>query len=200
VRYLRTASVLVVVAALPGLASCGGATPTSPVPLPSASSSVAPTTSSLPPRPVELRLDGVNPCSLLTDAQRARFGLSPGDLDPGSDPTAELQGPACTWAGSLHPDNGYVGGTVLNHGAEVALSAEPLRSVGGFAATTTTSMGSDPNFWCGVLVDVAPGQALTADYANNAHDYPGMNRKLACDKAQALAEAMLTTLRAQLHR
>lgn len=61
-------------------------------------------------------------------------------------------------------------------------------------------MGSDPNFFCGLLVDVAPGQALSAAYANNARDYPGMNRQLACDKAQQLATDMLDTLRAQERR
>jgi len=46
-----------------------------------------------------------------------------------------------------------------------------------------------------MLVDVAPGQALSAAYDNNAKDYPGMNHQLACDKAQQLASYMLSTLR-----
>jgi hypothetical protein len=46
-----------------------------------------------------------------------------------------------------------------------------------------------------MLVDVARGQSLLAQYGNNSHDYPGMNHKLACDKAQQLASDMLSTLR-----
>lgn len=84
---------------------------------------------------------------------------------------------------------------VLNQGAEYALGREPLRSVDGFAATTTGSVGSDPAYYCLMLVDVAPGQSLLAQYGNNAHDYPGMNHQLACDKAQELASDMLSTLR-----
>lgn len=104
----------------------------------------------------------------------------------------------CLWSNyPAHPDNGLTGSAVLNHGAEYGLGYhEPLRSIDGFAATTTTSRGSDPNYFCAVLVDVAPGQALAASYTNNRRDYPGMNRKLACDKAMKLAAAMLATLRA----
>jgi len=154
---------------------------------------------SLPPRPVELRLDGVDPCTLLTDAQRARLEAGPGT--PDTDQNGPLPGKVCTWLGAtLHPDQGYDVTLALTQGAEFALGGEPLRSVDGFAATTTTSIGSDPNYFCGLLVDVAPGQSLAADYSNNGHDYPGMNRELACYKAQQLAEAMLSTLRAQRHR
>jgi hypothetical protein len=46
-----------------------------------------------------------------------------------------------------------------------------------------------------MLVDVAPGQSLLAQYENDSHDYPGMNHQLACDKAQQLASDMLSTLR-----
>ena len=102
----------------------------------------------------------------------------------------------CVWANlPRHPDNSYGGGAILNQGAEYALGLEPLRTVDGFAATTTGSVGTDPTYYCGLLVDVAPGQALSASYGNDSHDYPGMNHQLACDKAQQLASEMLSTLR-----
>ena len=110
-------------------------------------------------------------------------------------------GPICLWTNTAErPDNEYAGSAVLNHGAEYALGNEPLRMVDGFAATTTTSLGSDPNFYCGLLVDVAPGRALYATYDNPRKDSPGMNRQTACGNAQKLAGAMLTTLRAQQGR
>jgi len=150
----------------------------------------------LPPRPVELRLDGVDPCTLLTDAQRRKLAVNAGTTD-NEDYGGSLQGPLCVWSNLPEsPDNGYTGGAILNHGAEFALGREPLRMVDGFAATTTGSTGTDPTYYCGMLVDVAPGQALSAAYANNAHDFPGMNHALACDKAQQLASDMLSTLRA----
>jgi hypothetical protein len=102
----------------------------------------------------------------------------------------------CVWPSLADtPDNGWTGGEILNHGAEYALGREPLRTVGGFAATTTGSTGANPAYYCLMLVDVAPGQALAAAYDNNSHDYPGMSHPLACDKAGQLAAAMLTTLR-----
>jgi hypothetical protein len=93
---------------------------------------------------------------------------------------------------SQHPAEGYTATAVLNQGAEVALSAEPLRSVDGFAATTTTSPGSSPRRFCGLLVDVAPGQALSVTY-RDTQEQTSLTFRAACDKAQRLAEAMLTT-------
>lgn len=171
-------------------AGCGGAghTPAAPP------SPLAPARPALPPRPVELRLNGVDPCSLLTPDQKRQFNIGSGN-SVASD-SGPLQGSICVWLTfTKHPDNHWTGTTDLNQGAEYALGREPLRSVDGFAATTTTSLGSDPNYYCAVMVDVAPGQALGANYGNNAHDVPGMNRKVACDNAMRLASAMLATLR-----
>lgn len=192
--FRRTPVVAVWAAAmvLVGVAGCGGAPPAAPSPPPA----VEPSAPKLPPRPVELRLDGVDPCSLLTDAQLREFGVYRASSDK-SEYDAPIQGPGCLWSNfPAKPDNGYSGSAVLNHGAEYALGREPLRSIDGFAATTTTSTGSDPDYYCAVMVDVAPGQALGADYDNLSKDYPGMNRELACDKAMRLAAAMLATLRA----
>jgi hypothetical protein len=129
-----------------------------------------------------------------------QFGVNGGTFE-NTDFGGPLQGADCVWSNlPKSPDNAFTGGPVTNHGAEFALGKEPLRTVDGFAATTTTSLGSDPNFYCLMLVDVAPGQALAAGYGNGAKDYPGMNHQLACDKAQQLAGAMLQTLRAQQGR
>ena len=172
------------------------ATPTAAPPSPPASS--AP---SLPPRPVELRLDGIDPCTLLTAAQRSTLGIGPGQASPTSPSDSTVQGAACLWLTvEQHPAEGYTATAVLNQGAEVALSAEPLRSVDGFAATTTASIGSDPRHFCGLLVDVAPGQALSATYSDVTQGQAGLTRQTACDNAQRLAEAMLNTLRALPHR
>jgi hypothetical protein len=172
-----------------GAAGCG-----SPAQQPEAPPPSAPARPALPPRPVELRLDGVDACTLLTDHQKHEFNIASGSSV--ANDSGPKHGSICLWTTyGLHPDNGWTGGTDLNRGADYALGREPLRSVDGFAATTTTSLGSDPNYYCAVLVDVAPGQALGADYSNESRDVPGMNRKMACDNAMRLASAMLATLR-----
>lgn len=48
-----------------------------------------------------------------------------------------------------------------------------MRLVQGFAATSTTSIGSDPRWYCTMFVDIAPGQSLETDYNNATHDIPG---------------------------
>jgi Protein of unknown function (DUF3558) len=171
----------------------------SPGPPPPASQAV-PAGPALPARPVELRLDGVDPCSLVTMAQRSQLGVNQGQAARGSESSA-LRGSSCVWSNIPDsPDNAWSGRLVLGQGAEYALGREPLRTVDGFAATTTGSMGSDPAYYCLMLVDVAPGQSLVASYDNGSKDYPGMNHQLACDKAQQLAADMLSTLRTMKQR
>jgi hypothetical protein len=140
-------------------------------------------------------LDGVDPCTLLTDAQRNRLGVSQGQSGRGS-VSSPLAGNDCAWSNlPERPSNAWLGRLVLGQGAEYAVGLEPLRTIDGFAATTTGSLGSDSTYYCLMLVDVARGQSLLAQYGNNAHDYPGMSHQLACDKAQQLASDMLSTLR-----
>ncbi|HEY0575761.1 MAG TPA: DUF3558 domain-containing protein [Pseudonocardia sp.] len=189
---IRSVAGLITGVVLLAVAGCGG----SPAPRRSAPSmSQAPVSPALPPRPVELRLDGIDPCSLLTAAQRSQLGVNQGQPGHGSE-SSPLKGASCVWSNlPASPDNAWSGRLVLGQGADYALGLEPLRTVNGFAATTTGSAGSDPTFYCGMLVDVAPGQSLLASYDNGAKDYPGMNHQLACDKAQQLASDMLSTLR-----
>jgi hypothetical protein len=131
---------------------------------------------------------------LLTDAQRAKLGVNPGDLDSSGAGAWVHRASYCGWSNGLkHPSDEYTGGLADNVGAEYSLGLEPLRSVQGFAATTAGSTGTDPRWYCGIMVDVAPGKALYATYDNFDKDNPAMNHVLACDKAQQLADAMLTT-------
>jgi Protein of unknown function (DUF3558) len=190
---MRGAYGLVGVLALLGLAGCGEAA--SPPGPPAAVTPAAPLGPALPPRPVELRVDGIAPCALLTDVQRDQLRVNRGQAGHGS-AGSPLQGDDCLWSNlPEHPSNVFLGRLVPGQGAEYALGREPLRTVDGFAATATGSIGTDSTHYCGLLVDVAPGQSLLAQYENDSHDYPGMNHQLACDKAQRLASDMLSTLR-----
>jgi len=175
------------------VAACGGANPSPD--LSSPVSSPRPAGPALPPRPLDLTLGGIDPCSLLTGAQRGQLGVNQGVPARGSE-SSPLKGDSCAWSNlPERPDNAWLGRVVLGQGAEFALGLEPLRTVSGYAATTTGSVGTDSNYYCLMLVDVAPGQSLLAQYGNGAKDYPGMNHQLACDKAQQLASNMLSTLR-----
>lgn len=172
------------------LAGCSTDIPTPP------SASSVPTSPRLPSRPAALPLAGVNPCMLLTAPQRGPLGIDAGHADSGANDTGPFHGPTCTWlAVSPPPDDNYSATAILDHGVE--LGTQPTRSVAGYTATTTTSTGTDPNFFCGFLIDVADGQSLNVTYSNISQDDPPMNRQLACTKAQRLAEDLITTLRYQ---
>jgi hypothetical protein len=85
---------------------------------------------------------------------------------------------------------------LTNRGAEFALGAEPLRAVGGYAATATSSAFGDAKYECLLMVDVAPGRAMMSHYTNDSADLPGMTHQKACDNAEKAAEFMLANLRA----
>ena len=181
--------------ALAGCAATQPAAPPSPTP-----TSAAPSRSPLPPRPEELRMDGVAPCSLLAAAQIPELGTNPGrfvrETAGGS-----LGGDSCSWTNfPERPDLDWRGGATFKNGAELLFGREPLRTIDGYTATTTSSLATDPSYNCILLVDVAPGQALQVTFDNARKDYPGMNHVLACDKAEELATLMLANLRAQLNR
>jgi hypothetical protein len=136
---------------------------------------------------------------MLTPAQLKQLNVSTGSTDQGAYQVGFNIGPSCGWPGvALRPSITYGVILVLNRGAAAAQGTEPPRDVGGFAGVLTAAPGSDPNYHCGVMVDVAPDQSLMAGFDNPARDFPGMNRQLACDKAQQLAEMLLANLRARL--
>jgi hypothetical protein len=156
----------------------------------------------LPPRPVELRIDSItDPCALLNAAQLTQLNVTEGSTDQGAYQSGFNTGPSCGWPGvALRPSITYGVMLVLNRGAAAAQGTEPTRDVGGFAGVLTAAPGSDPSYHCGVMIDVAPDQTLMAGFDNPTKDFPGMNRQLACDRAQQLADMLLTNLRTRLGR
>jgi hypothetical protein len=171
------------------LAGCGG-----PVP------SAAPAEQALPPRPYELRIDGLHPCSLLTADQRRTLGVFNG-IDGGVLQTGLNQGPSCVWLnGPGTRANSYGATLVTNHNTAAWPSSEPVRLVDGYGARTGLAPGDNPNYECGLMVDIAPDRALYASYGNDTKDIPGMSRQVACANAQRLAEYLLTNLKAQRGR
>ncbi len=154
----------------------------------------------LPPRPREVRLDGVDPCSLLTPEQRAELGLT--SKPAYSNSYVELfrgEVPTCT-IHSSRPDATIVGiGVVTTVGIErwqdpdLSADVHP-EAVAGFPAVVTVPTGS--NAYCGVEVDVAVGQLLDVQVLDGG-DVPPVEQSDLCERAVRSAEQAVRSLLAR---
>jgi hypothetical protein len=159
----------------------------------------APSTSSSP-RPREVRIDGVDPCSLLTEEQRAELGLdgrpvldrSPTSLYPGGDV------PSCTVSG-FEPRAIWVGLTLVTTTGIERYSSDDLRvdirpaAIRGFPALTAKPQRFTE--WCSVIVDVAPGQLIDVHFADGGGTPPVPQEQL-CEDAAVVADRVMDTLMA----
>ena len=163
-----------------------------------ATSTAAPPVVELPPRPREVRLDGVDPCSLLTEEQRAELGLdgpvvfsqTPVGLYPGADV------PACD-IGGFEPRAVAVGISLVTSvgierftSGELAAEIRPI-SVRGFPAVVAVPVRYTD--YCTVVVDVAAGQLLDVQFATGGRQPPIPQPQL-CRDAETVAEAVMATL------
>lgn len=186
-RGARSWTVAATALLLLGLTACGTEAPAPPPAEPTS----APASALLPPRPMVLRLDGVQPCSLLTAQEVARLGVR--RIGPAWDNTS-----SCDWqTPGMKLGYGFSASLERQEGAEVAAQGEGAQvvSVGGFPAVRTASAIFDPTYSCIYVVDVAPGQILGLFYENTYKDIPGMNHELACQRAAQVAELMVANLR-----
>jgi hypothetical protein len=192
----RIAAVLVAgTATLAALAGCG--TDDTPPPAPPAAPDV---TTAMPPRPVELRLDGIKPCELLTASQLSALGIP----DKGQNaPNSDLLGSnSCLWAGSSIPPHGSPQVTaVTKQGVDYFRNPEDkVIDIAGMPALEATSADLDPASHCLVLVDVAAGQTLWVQYSPEGPAPNASTHDIACDRTREVAQAMVSTLRGLLHR
>jgi hypothetical protein len=196
-RWLRATTAILSVPLLFGLTGCGsGGSAAS-----HNSANPAPSASSLPPRPAELRLDNINPCTLLSDADRGQLKINKGELSYDGDSTHYA---VCQWSNFPAtlgvPDMRYLARLQTHQGADYALGSTTghrLVQLDGFTGVQTTSDGQDPERHCILLVDVAPGQSLWVQYANIGGDYQGLTHEQSCQFAQAFGEDLMQNLRAQ---
>ncbi|MFC0544310.1 DUF3558 domain-containing protein [Kutzneria chonburiensis] len=163
------------------------------------SSTPAPTTTTttsltLPPRPREIPLDKVNPCTILTKDQRAQLSL---DTTPSPYTDTTLKARACTMRGTY---SGQVArlALVTNEGAELWISDEAQNTakviaVIGFPALEVRTPGLDT--LCNVEVDLAQGQFLDVLFRDGGTAKPLAQDDL-CLGAQRVAEAAVTSLSA----
>jgi Protein of unknown function (DUF3558) len=159
----------------------------------------APTGVLLPPRPREVRLDGVDPCSLLTPEQRVGLGFTSQphatrpyvDLFRGDVPTCTLDSPS---ADPIILGIGVVTSVGIERWREGNLAAElQPTSVGGFPALIAQPTQSTA--YCAVEVDVAPGQLLDVQLFDGGHT-PPLRQEDLCSGAERAAGEIIETLAA----
>jgi hypothetical protein len=172
-------------------AGCASPVAPEPAPTPTASTSAAPT------RPREIRLDGVDPCTLLSPAQRKSLGL-----DAASEPYVAgrpTPGKACSITGfqprainvSLTAAT-TVGITVITAPGAVSDALTPT-VLAGFPAVLARPRNPDG---CVMDIDVAQGQTLDILFRDGGGSVPIPQDQLCRDAAIVANEAMATLLRA----
>ena len=185
----------VVVAGCAGVTVAGTPTPATEESGPG--SAVEPAGLDLPPRPRELPLDGVDPCSLLSEGQRAELGLD-GPIRPGNSDTPLFTGPTCTTVGFEPRGVGLTLTLATQHGLDELIAPGSVRDVltatevAGFPAVVARPKHVD---FCSVDVDLAEGQFLDVMFSDAAKNPPIPQDQL-CRDAVEIAEAAVTTLQA----
>jgi hypothetical protein len=185
----------VLIALLAGCSPGGQASPADPP----TTAPAAPTTLSLPPRPRDVPIDDVDPCTLLTREQRAELRLDrppqprtepsllyPGDVSwcsiGGTAPAISIRISAVTTAGIEFWTSG-----------QAAADIAPIE-VAEFPALVARSQTLDDG--CKVLLDVAPGQLLDVQSRSAGADPPIPEDQL-CREAERAANLVMDTLLSQ---
>jgi hypothetical protein len=187
-------AVLLLIVALLGAACTaapGGAPPT-----PSAPPSAAPSTIVLPPRPRAVPLDGVDPCSLLTEEQRAELGLDE-QVTRSNLSSVLFRGEVPTCTTESHEPGGLLAvGTSTTAGIEIFTAGDlaavirPVSAMGFPAVVAAPTRFTD---YCSVEVDVAPGQMIDVQFGDDGLE-PVIPQPQLCSRAQAIASEVMDTL------
>jgi uncharacterized protein DUF3558 len=166
----------------------GGASPTYQVPTNGAGAIT------LPPRPSDIPLTGVDPCTLLTPAQQTTLGVTAGR--PG--PPAQLvdNSPTCDFRFADHtPGAEYtiavdtVAGIQRYLDPSLADVVKPV-SVNGFPAVDVTLKPPDLLQGCTTVVSVANGQMFTVNLGQPAK---GTTTAQSCARTEQVAATVLAT-------
>jgi Protein of unknown function (DUF3558) len=139
-------------------------------------------------RPREVRLEGVDPCSLLTPAQVEQLRLKgPGLKNP------DDRGKSCSWLRFTSPAVGTLVSTVASRGIEAYDTDPRFNDVAaiearGFPGLQLSFKARDDN--CAVVIDVAPGQVLDVQYSTIGADVPISVSDLCAGAHQVAADAL----------
>ncbi|MEU4741296.1 DUF3558 domain-containing protein [Actinosynnema sp. NPDC023658] len=159
----------------------------------STSSAPEPPTSSNSSRPKEIKLDGLDPCQVLTTDQMKQLSVSEPDLQE-NDLSGLGKFPLCDYSSNGTPRFGYGVGLVTSKGIDHWQGNGNVdverTEVSGYPAAQVVLSGTD-NVMCSIAVDVADGQQLLVDFNPLADDYP---QDKMCQNAKKAAELALVTL------
>jgi hypothetical protein len=186
-------SVLRVLAVIVGLVvactACGTSTAGAPTAAPG-SSAAAPTTSS---RPRDIKIDGVDPCSLLTTDVRTELGFK-GQPERSASPSSLYGGQVddCGGVGST-PARAVGVGIALVTSTGIERFADPtlrLRTVPAETAGFPALVVYPERFtdFCMIAVDVAPGQLIEVQFSDIKKSPPIPQDEL-CRSGLRIAEA-----------
>ncbi|MGO1053709.1 DUF3558 domain-containing protein [Crossiella sp. CA198] len=184
VRLLSIAVLLMVAAGCtntPGVAT-----------MPDGTSTTSPSaTSALPPRPKEIRLDGITPeqvCALLTEAQTKRLGIDSIRTTKGG---GRFDNAGCSFSKATAKDGyGYLVTPTTQEGAEVWLKPDgtvTARIVTAAGYPAVENRRPNDSRGCFVDVSVADGQRLGIQYSYDSRPVPYTPDQL-CAKALEMAE------------
>jgi hypothetical protein len=188
---------LVLLAALGVVAGCStsiGGTP-SPVAGPTASNPAA-NGLTLPPRPRELKLDGIDPCSSLTPPQLAKLGLNRTVPSISAD-SPSLDGKICT-AGGSDPKQIDVSIAFVTRPGIDYITTGPTASFGSFMQVRIAGFSGivepqQEQDICAVDLDVAAGQFVQVLY-HDAKRPPTLSRSELCEGAVSAGEVVMQSL------
>ena len=151
----------------------------------------------LPPRPRDIHIDGIEPCTLLTEHQREKLGLE--DLTYSSTkPSRLFRGdlPMCSLIGSSPRAVSVSLSIATTAGIELFSRGELEADLRGSTVTGFPAIIAVPrqfsNF-CDVLIDVAPGQLLDVQYSDGGR-LPPVPQDQLCSGGEDTAAAAMETL------
>jgi hypothetical protein len=154
----------------------------------------------LPPRPRDIRIDGIEPCSLLTEQQRTYLGLEQKAISDTK--LSKLFGgdlPLCTLRGFTPRAVSVSVGVVTTAGVELFTSGEleaavRVSTLEGYPAVVATPRRF--NTFCDVLLDVSPGQLIDIHYSDGGR-IPPIPQDQLCSSGEEVAAAVVHTLLAR---
>jgi Protein of unknown function (DUF3558) len=129
-----------------------------------------------PARPANLRLDGIDPCTLVTSAQLRNLDAQQGNLSKNPVPGVVQ----CGWGGNGFRLNNWIDQLILNRSITPTInSVAPVQTVqiDGFTALQGSPPFGDGKSDCVQLIDIADGQSLLTSYEdpnlgqNGANDH-----------------------------
>jgi hypothetical protein len=181
---------------LGGMSGCGGmSAPSGP---PVSSGALAPPADPLPARPREIRVDGLDPCTLASSEVLREAGV------PNKPHVVPSKAPGvhgCSWGRPItQSPSGSLGVAVATQQdvrGVLGVQGAEITSAAGFGAVAIPNPDTGAQYSCDVRIDVAPNQGIWVDYLVELQDEPGATHELMCQRAHTAAETIMRDLLAR---